>query len=237
MMKTDDFLGGRVRLKQNPDGLRATSDSVLVAAAVPAKIGETILDVGVGNGVIPMCLNARVPNLKITGVDCQSDLIQLAAENAVINGCHLELISGDIMQNPSPIQGRQFHHVVTNPPFYDEPHPRKNPQTTTAYHQKISLTEWLSFCLKHVRAKGSLTLITRPTDLPEILSVLSPKLGHIEIIPIVSKSGEAAKRIIVRGIMNSRSPLSLCAPIIMHLKNGKRTVRAEKILRHGEKIG
>ena len=236
MITTDDFLGGRVKLRQSKAGLRATSDSVLVSAAVPAKPGETVLDVGLGNGVIALCLNARISGLKITGIECQDDLIRLARENAALNNCDLEVIGADITQKPSPIHGHQFHHVVTNPPFYDEPHHRQNQQVAKAYHQEISLTEWLSFCLRHVRAKGTLTVITRPESLTEVLAVLSEKLGHIEIIPIVSKAGEAAKRIIVRGVMNSRSPLILRAPLMMHLKSGKRSAVAEKILRHGESI-
>ena len=236
MLTADDFLGGRVKLRQDATGLRATSDSVLVAAAVRAKPDESVLDVGLGNGVIALCLNARIQNLKITGVECQADLAKLAQENATLNGCDLKVIHMDIAVKPSPIHGRQFHHVVTNPPFYDEPHRRQNPQTALAYHQKMSLTDWLKFCLRHVRAKGTLTLIARPESLTEVLKVLSEKLGKIEIIPIVSKAGEEAKRIIVRGVMNSRAPLTLKSPIVMHLKSGKRSQVAEKILRFGAGI-
>ena len=236
MVTTDDFLGGRVKLRQNKVGLRATSDSVLVAAAVLAKAGDTVLDVGIGNGVIPMCLNARIPNLKITGVDCQPELVKLAQENAALNNCDLEMICGDIIGKVSALHGRQFHHVVTNPPFYDEPHPRQNEQQAKAYHQKVSLAEWVTFCLKYVRAKGTFTVIARPESLVEILNACSEKLGEIEVIPIVSKRGEDAKRAIVRGVMNSRAPLRLREPIVMHLKSGKRSPIAEKILRLGEGI-
>ena len=233
MITTDDFLGGRLKLRQDKTGFRATSDSVMVAAAVSAKSGETVLDVGTGNGVVALCLNARIPNLKITGIECQSELVCLAKENMALNGCNLEVIKGDISLKPSPVHGRQFHHVVTNPPFYDELQKRKNSQTSKAYHQEISLAEWLSFCMRHIRAKGTLTLIVRAESLTEILSVLSLKMGCIEVIPIVSKSGENAKRVIVRAVMNSRSPLILRTPIIMHLKSGKRSPSAEKILRYG----
>jgi len=235
-MTTDDFLGGRVKLRQNKVGLRATSDSVLVAAAVLAQAGDTVFDVGTGNGIIPMCLNARIPNLKITGIDCQPDLVKLAQENAALNSCDLEVICGDITGKPSALHGRQFHHVVTNPPFYDEPHPRKNEQQAKAYHQDISVAEWLGLCLKYVRAKGWLTVIARSEALTEILTAMALKLGNIEVIPIVSKQGEDAKRVIVRGVMNSRAPLRLRSPIVMHLKSGKRSAIAEKILRLGEGI-
>ncbi|MDY6407227.1 MAG: methyltransferase [Pseudomonadota bacterium] len=231
MHTIDDFLGGRVRLKQSLTGLRATSDSVLIASAVRAKSGDTVLDVGIGNGVISLCLNARIKGLKITGIDCQPDLVDLAQENAHLNHCDLDLILGDISRQESPLHGRQFHHVITNPPFYDEPHPRQNAQLAKAYHQNMALGSWIAYCLKHVRAKGTFTMMARPESMIEVLNALSPKLGSIEVIPIVSKAGEPAKRIIVRGVMNSRGSLVLRYPLLMHLKNGKRTPFAEKILR------
>ena len=38
----DNFLGGKVKLKQSIDGYRATSDSVLLASAIMAKEGLEI---------------------------------------------------------------------------------------------------------------------------------------------------------------------------------------------------
>ena len=209
MITIDDFLGGRVRLKQYKNGLRATSDSVLLASSVPAKEGETILDVGTGNGVVSCCLNARINHLKITGVDCQKELLDLAQQNAEINNCVFDMVEMDIFKRPSPLHGKQFHHVVTNPPFYIEEQKPIKKQIDIAYHQKDSLTEWIGFCLRHLRAKGSFCIIHRIEALPEILTVLNNRLGGIEIFPIISRKGETANRIIVRGFMNSRKPLKL----------------------------
>ena len=76
----DNFLGGKIQLKQSVLGYRATSDSVLLASAVLAKDGQSVLDVGCASGIVSFCLNARIENLKITGVDVQEDLIALAKE-------------------------------------------------------------------------------------------------------------------------------------------------------------
>ena len=233
METIDAFLGGKVRLKQSDNTFKGTSDSVLIAAAVPAKLGETILDVGTGNGVISFCLNARINDLNFTGIDCQSAVLDLAKENAGLNRVEFTPVLADITLIPSPIHGKQFHHVVTNPPFYTEPHRRKDPRQAIACHQSISLTDWLKFCLRHVRAKGSLTLIHRTEALPEILSVLSGRIGSLELFPISSKEGEPATRVIVRGRMNSHKPLRLYPPLIMHTRNGKRTEVAEQLLRNG----
>ncbi len=233
----DDFLGGKVRLIQGKDGYRATSDSVLAAAAVLAKSDQTVLDVGCGSGIILYCLNTRVANLKLTGIEVQPDLCALAGENKKLNPCEIDIINEDILAAKSTLHGVQFHHVVTNPPYYTEDFKRQHPQTATAYHQSVTLDKWLKFCVKHVRPKGTLTIIHRIEALPEIIQILnSTALGAIEVIPIYSKAGEPAKRVIVRGLLGSKNPFTLHTGLIMHTADNQRTEIAEKILRHGEAI-
>ena len=232
----DNFLGNKVLLKQSQKGLRATSDSVLVSALVPVKKNETVLDVGAGNGVVGCCINARAP-CKITALEVQDSLCNLIKENAAQNNCPTHLIRHDLFLPTDPLKGRLFHHVVTNPPFYENSkNTRKNSEQKKAYVQDFDLKKWLEYCLKHLRAKGSFSMIHRPEMLAEILPVLTKKLGNIEIFPLVSKEGENANRILIRGYLNKKGPLTLHFPLVMHTKDGKRTEIAEKILRHGEGI-
>ncbi len=46
----DDFLGGKVKLIQPEGGYRVSMDTVILAAAVPAKKGDLIIEGGVGTG-------------------------------------------------------------------------------------------------------------------------------------------------------------------------------------------
>ena len=135
------------------------------------------------------------------------------------------------------MKGKSFHHVVTNPPFYDTTgKARKNEEQALAYTATFDLKKWLEYCLKHVRAKGSLTLIHRPECLEEILSVLTKKLGAIQIIPILSKADTNAKRIIVRGVLGSSKPMTICPAIVMHTHTEKPSQVANSILRSGKSI-
>ena len=232
----DKFLGNKIILKQSLKGLRATSDSVLIAALVPIKSGETLLDVGAGNGVISCCVNARVP-CSVTVVEVQDDLCTLIKENADLNNQSFEIFQHDLFEKKDPLKGRLFHHVVTNPPFYEIcRNTRKNQEQKKAYVADFDLSKWIEYCLKHLRAKGSFCLIHRPDMIGKILAVLEKKLGNIEIFPIVSKEGENAKRILIRGFLNKKGPLILHPPLIMHTKSNKRTKVAEKILRFGQAI-
>ena len=236
MFTTNKFLGGKVLLKQNRLGLCATSDSVLVAALVPIKQNETILDVGAGNGIVGLCVNAR-KKCRTTAIEIQKNLCQLIQENALLNKQEITIFQEDIFSSKDAIKGQLFNHIVTNPPFYEKgTNMRKSQEQRKAYVQDFDLKKWIEYCLKHLRAKGSFCLIHRPEMLGEILSFLSPKLGNIEIFPIVSKEGKPANRILIRGYLNKKGPLTLHSPLIMHTKDNKRTELAEKILRFGEAI-
>ena len=235
-LTTDYFLGKKVTLNQSKTGLRATSDSVLVSALVSPKSNETVLDVGAGNGIIGCCICARTP-CRMTAIEIQPDLCCLIETNARLNNQNIQIIQHDIFKKDDPLKGKTFHHVVTNPPFYENTgKPRQNKEQKTAYVQNFDLSKWLEYCLKHLRSNGSFNLIHRPELLPQILPVLIPKLGNIEIFPVVPKQGDNAKRVLIRGYLSKKGPVSLRFPLIMHTKNNRPSKSAEKILRLGEKI-
>ena len=230
----DDFLGGLVRLKQPKNGYRATSDAVMVAAAVPAKPDDSILDVGCASGIVGLCIGARVSNISITGVEIQSQLAELARQNAELNHRKITVIEADISQKIPLLHGVQFHHVVTNPPFYTETPTRRSKQVEMAYKQIVPLNTWIDFCLRHLRAKGTFTIIHRAESVPEILSILSGRLGNIRLIPIWPKQNVKPKRVIIQGVMNSKKPFEIHAGFVMHNLDDTRTQTAEQIMRQGK---
>lgn len=229
----DDFLGGLIKLRQPKNGYRATSDAVMVAAAVPAKAQETILDVGCATGIVGLCIGARVPNTHITGVEIQSELLDLACQNAKLNCQDLHIIEADISKKVPSLHGIQFHHVVTNPPFYTEAPTRQSKQVATAYKQDVPLQKWIDFCLRHLRAKGTFTIIHRAESVPEILSILNGRVGNIRLVPIWPKHGVKPKRIIIQGVMNSKKPFEIHTGFVMHHYDDTRTDEAERIMREG----
>lgn len=231
----DDFLGGKIKLKQPIDGLRATSDAVLLSAVCCPKQNETVLDVGCGSGVIALCVGAGASKSILTGIEIQSELADLARQNATLNHLELEVINADI-RDKNVLKDRFFHHVITNPPFYTEDPKRRNLSQEIAYKEQIPLTDWITFCLKHLRPKGTFSIIHRVEAVPEILSVLREKLGGITLIPIWPKAETPPKRVIIQGILGSKKPFRLHAGIVLHHADTTRTQMAEDIMRHGLKI-
>jgi tRNA1(Val) A37 N6-methylase TrmN6 len=78
----DGFLDGRLRICQPERGFRDGLHAVMLAAAVPAKAGETVLEMGAGVGTASLCLAARVAGCAIRGIEIEPALVALANRNA-----------------------------------------------------------------------------------------------------------------------------------------------------------
>lgn len=218
MLTEDRLLGGRVRLCQPRMGYRAATDPVLLAAAVPACPGETVLDLGCGAGAVALCLAARGHGLRLAGLEIDPSYAALARRNAALNGAALEVFEGDIAAPPQALRALSFDHVALNPPFHAadamaSPHA---PRDRANRLGPDGIGTWVGAALTRTRPRGRVTLICRTERLPGILAALDGPAGEIVIKPLVPRIGRDAKRVIVAARKGARGPLRLAAPLVLH---------------------
>ncbi|MEL7461243.1 MAG: methyltransferase [Pseudomonadota bacterium] len=236
--KTDAFLGGRLAVRQG--AYRAGADPVFLAAAVPARSGQSVLELGVGSGVALFCLASRVPGLRLVGLERAPEAAALARINADANQIDADIIEGDVAAMPEVLRARSFDHVMMNPPFFDVGTPSDDPGRRVARHEETALADWLDAGVRRLKPGGALTLIHATERVPDILSGLSGRLGGLTLRPLAPRAGRAAKRVILRGTKGARAPFRMLAPFILHdgdshLRDGDSyTPTATRILRNGE---
>lgn len=230
------LLDGRVKLIQSLDGLRASMDSVMLAAVVTAKRNEGILDMGCGTGSVGLCVNQRLSDLAVSlsGIDIQDKMILLAEQNAKANNIHSRAwyICGDVT-NKSTFEAEAFDHIVMNPPYYNDGERQRSPDSAREAAYSGDLAIWIGSALHWVRQGGSVSLIHRADRLDDILTLAKGKFGAIEVWPIYSKATEPAIRVIVKMIRNRKTPMTLHAPVILFDENGEPSVQSNSILRDG----
>jgi methylase of polypeptide subunit release factors len=86
--------------------------SMTLADAVIRRPVGTALDLGTGCGVQALHLSTHAGS--VTGTDLSERALRFAGTTAALNGLSWELLQGDMA---SPVAGRRFDLVVSNPPF------------------------------------------------------------------------------------------------------------------------
>lgn len=235
----DYLLDKQIKIFQPENGYRASSDAVFLSSLISRlSPGEQILDVGSGTGAVSLCLARRFPQNQIIGLEIQSELAHLSTLSAAANGFdNLRYINCDIRQPLTELSYGSFHHVITNPPYTDHDMPSPNPGKATAHnHHDFSLSEWISFCLKMLRPQGWLHMVHRAEAIGEILFSLHGKAGAITIVPLFSKNGQPAKRLLISTRKNVKTPATILPGIVVHTSDGNYSAEAHRILRCGESL-
>jgi tRNA1(Val) A37 N6-methylase TrmN6 len=212
----DALLGGRVRLLQPRDGYRAATDPVLLAAAVPARAGEAVLDLGCGAGAAALCLAARVPGVALHGVERQPAYAALARANAARNGATLTVWEGDVVALPAGVRALSFDHVLANPPWFAAAAPpARDAGRDAAQREQTPLAFWVATGLRRLRPGGRLTLIAPAERLPGLLAAAGDGRG-VTLLPLAARTGRPAGRVILQVRKGARSPFRLLAPLVLH---------------------
>jgi tRNA1(Val) A37 N6-methylase TrmN6 len=232
------LLGGRVRLKQPVEGYRVAIDPVFLAAAVPAAGAERVIDVGTGVGAAALCLAARVPEVRVTGIERERDLVRLATDNVAINdqAPRVLMMTGDLLTPPPRLEPGTFDHAMANPPYLaagTATPPADAGRAAAHVESEADLGAWLRFALMMLRSKGTLTLIHRADRLDALLAGLAGKAGEIVIFPLWPGVAKPAKRVILRARKGVATPLRLAPGLVLHEADGRYTAAAERVLRDG----
>lgn len=212
----DGFLGGRLTIAQPRKGYRAGVDAVLLAAAVPAQPGDTVLELGCGVGTAALCLASRVSGLNVTGVEVQADYADLARQNATRNALPFDVVEADLTHLPKDLRAQSFDHVIMNPPYFATGSRSADAARARAMADHTPLAEWLDVALRRLGPKGQLTLIQHIARLPDVLAVLSGRLGAVALRPIQARRGDAPTRFLLTGQKSARAPFRMVSPLVVH---------------------
>ena len=190
-------------------------------------------------GAAALCLAARVPACRVTGIERDAELLALARRNVASNhglGERIALCGGDLLDPPAEIRAAPFDLVMSNPPYH--PHAAASaPASATGRAAHLATVEpgaWIAACLARLRPQGQLCLIHPAERLDAILAALRGRAGDMVVLPLWPRAdATAAKRVIVAARKDRRGPLRLARGLILHEPDGRFTPAAEAILRDG----
>lgn len=225
----DDLLVNGLQIIQKAKGFRFTLDSVLLAHFVSLKTGDNIVDLGTGTGVIPLILTTRAPKLRITGIEIQSDVAEMATRSVVLNKLTEQIVikEGDLRDIHKLIGGGSFQVVTANPPYGIMGEGLLNPLETRAlarHEVSCTLTDVVQTAAKLLNYQGRFALVQRVERLSSLFSLLAQygleprRLRFIH--PYIDKP---ARHVLLEARKNAPQDLQILPPLVVYQKPGQYT--------------
>ena len=220
--RLDDLQRDGLMLIQNPAWFCFGIDAVLLSSFARVSEGNKVLDLGCGNGIIPILLASKTEAESIEGLEIQEEIAQMARRSVSYN--HLEskihITTGDIKEASSLWKGSSFDVITTNPPYISESHGLTNPASHKAiarHELKCSLEDVLTASAKLLKPGGHFFMVHRPSRLGEILSKMishriEPKRLQL-VYPYVDKE---PNMVLIEGARGGNSGMKVEKPFIVY---------------------
>lgn len=211
---------------QPAEGYRYSMDPFVLCSQVPPiRSGDRILDIGCGCGIIPVILGYCFPHSRITGIEIQRELAEIAMKNIIKNKLEqtVSIINEDIKNiNPESTNG-PFDLILSNPPYKKNNTGRLNPdlQKAIARHEIAmniqSLAAKADTLLRH---KGRFMIIFPSERLTDIQQAVQPTSIYPESIRyIYTGQKKTPKRVIFSGRKDMTAPKQVLPPIHLSSNN------------------
>lgn len=227
--RIDDLMRDGLKLIQNTDIFCFGMDAVLLSTYARAGKKDRVLDMGTGNGIIPVLMQSKNPGSTYSALEIQGGSVQLARRNVELN--HLEdrisVVKGDIKEASTIFGEASFNVVTSNPPYMNENHGIVNPDSAKAIarHELLcSLDDVIREASRCLKSKGKMYMVHRPNRLVDIFDTmrkyhLEPKRMRL-VYPYVNK---AANMVLIEAVKGGNSQLIVEEPLIVYKTDGTYT--------------
>ncbi|WP_175528581.1 tRNA1(Val) (adenine(37)-N6)-methyltransferase [Devosia crocina] len=203
---------------------------MLLGASVPEHT-SSLLDLGAGVGTAGLVALALDRAQSTTLLERHEETAEMARRNAVENGfaarCEilcLDILASGITRRAAGLRENNYRSVIANPPFFGAGQGTLAPQASRAdarHMGREALDGWVRCAAGAAAGGGDFTIVYPASGLADILGAMEGRFGALTVLPLAPRAGQAASRVLVRGIKGSRTPLTLLATRALHEQSGR----------------
>ena len=227
--RIDELQRNGYRIIQNPERFCFGMDAVLLSGFARAKKQERCLDLGCGNGIIPILMEAKTEGKHFTGLEIQPESADMARRSVALNGLQdrIDIVEGDIKDASKIFGASSFHVVTTNPPYMTAQHGLTNvyEAKTIARHEVLcNLEDIIRESARLLMPGGRFYMVHRSFRLAEIISLMvqyrmEPKRMRL-VYPYVDRE---PNMVLIEGLRGGKSRMTVEKPLIVYKEPGKYT--------------
>lgn len=208
ILKDDEYIENiseNYQIIQKKDGFKYGTDTVLLSKFVSENINfkknMNILDLGTGNGIIPLILAEKL-NLKVSadfnfiGIDIQEDNIARAKKTIELNNLE-NIFNFECCDIKEYSKGNYFDLIISNPPYMEDNGKKINNnlhKSISRHEIFLNLKDFIRHSKRLLKPVARLCFIHRSFKLVDIIKELDKNKFSIEkiifIYPETNKTSE-----------------------------------------------
>lgn len=233
--RIDDLQRNGYKIIQNTACFCFGMDAVLLSSFARTQAGDAVLDLGTGNGVIPLLMQARNQQAHYTGLEIQDVSADLAQRTVQLNHLqeHISIVQGDIKEASSIFGGASFHVVTANPPYMRAQQGLVNPDSVKAVarHEILcTLEDVVREAARCLKDKGRFYMVHRPQRLVQIFNrmaqyKLEPKRMRL-VHPYADKN---ANMVLIEAVKGGNAQLTVEQPLVIYEAAGVYTQEVKQL--------
>jgi tRNA1Val (adenine37-N6)-methyltransferase len=238
--RIDDLEFKNLKIIQNKDGFCFGIDSVLLSDfAKNIKKDSMVLDLGTGNGIIPILLCGKTKLKKVTGIELQEEVAKMAKKSIKLNNLEdkFNVINENILNLNKIYKNQTFDVIVSNPPYKkkDTGIINENEKKIISRHEiSASLEDFIKISKDLLKDKGEFYMVHRPERLVDIFELMRKYKIEPKILKMVySYKNKEPKLILIKGVKNAKPFLKVESNLYIYEDTGEYT---EEILKIYDKI-
>lgn len=220
--RLDDLQRDSLKLIQNPAWFCFGMDAVLLSAFAQVKEDQDCLDLGCGNGVIPILLAGRTKGASFTGLELQEDVAEMALRSVQYNQLteKVHIVCGDIKEATSIFEAASFDVITSNPPYLTQSHGlvSETDHKAAARHELYcTLEDVVSNAEKLLKPGGHFFMVHRPFRLAEIITcMVSHKLEPKRMRLVYPYADKEPNMVLVEGVRGGNPRIKVEKPLIVY---------------------
>ena len=232
-----------LRIIQDPSRFCFGMDAVLLSAYVQIKKARRGLDLGTGNGIIPILLSDRTDCRHLTGLEIQPASADLARRSVALNGLQdrISIVEGDIKEADRIFAAASFDFITCNPPYRTVGSGRVSgsavaaggsmgkakeldPRAIARHELLCTFDDVARAAARLLRPGGHFYLVHRPLRLPELISTLCGRGLEPKRMRLVYPHIDQAPNMVLLDCVRGGGPeLRVEPPLIVYEKDGNYT--------------
>ena len=218
MLKDDEIiekLDEKFKIIQKVGGYKYGEDTILLFKLFQDSLNKKnikLLDIGTGNGILPILLSDNEFLSELVGIDIQKENIDRANKALQLNKIKKN-IQFECMDIREYKKSNHFDVIISNPPYMDDNGKKinENEHKAISRHEiKLSLNELISNAKRLLKPIGLLYFIHRTHRLVEIIKALDKNNFSIKkIIFIYSAQNNKSTMMFVEAIKGKKIKLEI----------------------------